>query len=205
MSPQENKQKIREVFQKNTADFLQVRKKTAILIPLIQTEEELHVLFERRSASVLQPFDISFPGGHVEEREDFLEAALRETEEELNIPRSQIELYGPLGKHFFYSGMLSEIFVGEVVGVPLAEIRPNPKEVSEVLAMPLRLLKEQTPETYPFDIITVRTEDFPYDRIEGGKNYRFSSGKGENLFYSCRGTTIWGYTAFLLREFLKRI
>lgn len=205
MSPQENKQKIREVFQKNIADFLHIRKKTAILIPLIQTDDELHVLFERRSASVLQPNDISFPGGHVEEREDFLEAALRETEEELNIPRTHIDLYGPLGKHFFFSGMLSEIYVGEVVGLSLSEIRPNPSEVSEVLAMPLRFLKEQTPEAYPFDIVTVRTEDFPYDRIEGGRDYRFTSGKGENLFYSYNGTTIWGYTAFLLREFLKRI
>ena len=56
---------------------------TAVLIPLVEKEGQLHVLFELRSANVAQGGEVSFPGGHLEPGEDAAQAVVREACEEL--------------------------------------------------------------------------------------------------------------------------
>ena len=66
---------------------------SAVLIPLIQKDDGYHILFEVRSKKLQhQPGEVCFPGGRVEERETTLEAAVRETKEELLIDDSQLKL-----------------------------------------------------------------------------------------------------------------
>ena len=44
-------------------------------------------------------------------------------------------------------------------------------------------------------------EDFPYERICGGREYRWRSRKEEVCFYQYEGHVIWGLTAKLMRAF----
>src|SRR5690625_2585093 len=63
----------------------------AVLIPLIENENETHILFEIRSANLRsQPGDICFPGGKIDKEDRGpRHAAIRETSEELGILRSE--------------------------------------------------------------------------------------------------------------------
>ncbi|HJF16808.1 MAG TPA: NUDIX domain-containing protein, partial [Globicatella sulfidifaciens] len=68
----------------------------AVLLPLIKVKNEWHVLYEVRSEQVPQPGDVSFPGGAVEANESLVQAAIRETTEELNISENQIQILGEI-------------------------------------------------------------------------------------------------------------
>ena len=46
----------------------------------------------------------------------------------------------------------------------------------------------------------IQSDDFPYERIEGGKNYPFSKNRTTQLFYEYDGYTIWGFTAQVIRN-----
>jgi coenzyme A diphosphatase NUDT7 len=41
----------------------------AVLVPLIEIDGELNIIYEVRSNSITQPGEISFPGGRIEEGE----------------------------------------------------------------------------------------------------------------------------------------
>ena len=68
----------------------------AVLIPLVQVNGEWHVLFELRSLTMRkQPGDISFPGGRNDPSDATpVDAAIRETHEELGVNPSNIKNLG---------------------------------------------------------------------------------------------------------------
>ncbi len=69
----------------------------AVMLPLIQVENELHILFEVRSFDLeSQPGEVCFPGGKMEDFEHPSNTALRETMEELNLDQHQIKIIGEL-------------------------------------------------------------------------------------------------------------
>ncbi len=110
-----------------------------VLVPVL---EGRGVVFTRRSESMSRhPGEISFPGG-LEHPEDasLAETALRETEEELGIPRSSVRVLGALpAVHTFVSAILIVPFVGVVEGRPA--FVPNVEEIAEVLEYPLEALE----------------------------------------------------------------
>ena len=75
-------------------EFYNKLKNYAVFIPLIKIDGEDHILFEVRSKNITQPGEVSFPGGRVEDGEDFKNAAIRETIEELLLDREDIEYMG---------------------------------------------------------------------------------------------------------------
>ena len=79
--------------------FYNKLKNFAVFIPIVKVSGKDHILLEVRSKIVSQPGEVSFPGGSVEEGEDFKTAAIRETMEELLLKREEIEFLG-------YSSML---------------------------------------------------------------------------------------------------
>ena len=70
----------------------------AVLMPLIDRPDGITVLFTRRSDNLSDHAgQISFPGGRVEAGDhDATDTALRETEEEIGLPRRRIEVVGEL-------------------------------------------------------------------------------------------------------------
>lgn len=172
----------------------------AILALLTDIGGELHFILNKRAKGIHQPGDVCFPGGHREEGETLEQTALRETEEEIGIPRGEIRI---LGKSDFmltvYRGMIQP-FIGYVTPEAFAAAKPNPVEVDEIFTVPLSFFLETTPENYPMTWKAVETESFPYDRIEGGRAYPFSKSEFPELFYEYNGYTIWGFTAQVLRN-----
>jgi len=168
---------------------------SAVLIPIITIDGERHLLFERRSMKLAgQPGDVCFPGGMVEEGETALDAAIRECCEELLINNSQIHIIGP-AKVFHNMSLVTYPFVAEIEGY---EGKFNTDEVSEVFTVPVDFFLKTIPEKHPLEWVRLNSDSFPYERIQGGKNYRWRKQINNELFYDWHGTTIWGFTAKMI-------
>jgi 8-oxo-dGTP pyrophosphatase MutT (NUDIX family) len=111
-------------------------KDAAVLIPLYFTGGELHAVFTKRRDDLSHHAgEISFPGG----RQDFAEedlrvTALREAEEEIGLPREEVELIGalpPTGT--FVTGYKIHPFVGVIE--PGTEWKLQPNEVEHILEL----------------------------------------------------------------------
>lgn len=195
--------KVTSIFSEHKADPLWKLRYFAIMPLLTEIDGELHFILNKRAAGVNQPGDICFPGGHQEKGENLKETALRETEEEIGIPREKIQI---LGKSDFmltiYRGMIQP-FVSFVPYEVYQQAKPNPEEVEEIFTVPLKFFMETEPDKYDTVWKVVQSDDFPYDRIEGGKNYPFSKGKTTQLFYEYDGHTIWGFTAQVIQNIVE--
>lgn len=178
----------------------------SVLIPLIEVDDELHLLFERRSENLnSQPGEICFPGGKKEDGETPSYSALRETVEELNILESQVEILNNLGYYFTPFNYKINIFLGHIKHEDIDSIHFNPAEVDSIFTVPLKALKNQKPQKYTFDVNMNISEDFPYEKIENGKDYSFKKGSYSVYFYEYDNYVIWGITAQILKVFLENI
>ena len=66
--------------------------KAAVFMPLVEADGKLSLLFEVRSKLIGQAGEVCFPGGRIEEGESPLDAAVRETMEELELGRKAASL-----------------------------------------------------------------------------------------------------------------
>ena len=91
-------------------------KKAAVLMPLIQRENGLHMIFTQRALHLKHhPGQVSFPGGRYELSDDSLAStALRETQEEIGIEQDNIQLVGSLPSLTTNSGYHVTPFIGFV-------------------------------------------------------------------------------------------
>ena len=150
----------------------------AVLVPLVPRPEGATILLTRRTRHLEKHAgQVSFPGGKIERDDGSPEAAaLRETEEEIGLPRERIEILGRLARHVTGTGFR----VTPVVGLarPPFELQPAAGEVETVFEVPL---------AFVLDRGNHRTET----RFREGVERRFHvMPYGE--FY------IWGLTARLL-------
>jgi 8-oxo-dGTP pyrophosphatase MutT (NUDIX family) len=106
-----------------------------------EPEEAYVVLTRRRSDLRRHAGEISFPGGRSDaEDADLAETALREAEEEIGLPRSEVTLLGELPT-------VSTFATGYVIHPFVASIPPgiawslSPKEVDAVLELPVPALR----------------------------------------------------------------
>lgn len=108
----------------------------AVLVPIVEHEEGLTVLLTRRTDHLdVHAGQISFPGGHLHEGETAEEAALRETEEEVGLPREHIRLVGRLDTYVTRTGFEVAPLVGVVT--PPFPLALDSFEVAEVFEVPL--------------------------------------------------------------------
>jgi 8-oxo-dGTP pyrophosphatase MutT (NUDIX family) len=112
-------------------------KDAAVLVPL-HGDPLTAVFTERRADLRRHAGEISFPGGRQDEPdEDLRVTALREAEEEIGLPASEVELVGalpPVGT--FVTGYRIYPFVGLIRSGH--EWRPQETEVAQVLEFSLR-------------------------------------------------------------------
>lgn len=177
---------------------------SAVLLPLIEQDGELYVLFEKRALHLRrQPGEIGFPGGRIDPQDhDPQAAAVRETCEELGIEADQIEVIGPLD-YVVTAFQIVFPFVGRIKQPEL--IRPNPDEVADVFKVPLKHLQTTRPELYLVDLHMEPPDHFPFDLIPDGRQYKWRGGQIPEYFYEYEGRVIWGLTARILHHFLKLI
>lgn len=179
--------------------------KYAVMVPLIEKEDGIHVLLEVRSLELRrQPGEICFPGGRIDAQDiDEREAAIRETVEELGINKEQISKVYPLDYMISPFGMIIYPFVGSINNPK--NIVPNPSEVGEIFTVPLSFFINNEPEIYYIEFRAEPEENFPFDLIVGGENYNWRTRGIEEYFYRYEGKVIWGLTAKILAHFIEII
>lgn len=198
--------KILKKIEKIDSDsFITNPREVSLNIALIDIDDKVHIIFEKRSAYVNQPNDSSFPGGHLEENESHVDCMIRETCEELGIQKDNIEVIKKFGKVLTYSNLYAVIFITRIIGIDIGDMKPDECEVSEIFAVDIDDLLKMTPERYESIIFSKKSDDFPYQLISGGKNYKFVKGKEDTYFYKINGHIIWGFTAGILTKFLEMI
>ena len=147
-------------------------------------DEELFVTFIKRAAS--HPDDkhagqIGFPGGKFEDADNSLiDCALRETEEEIGVNRSDIEIIGELTSlYVFASNFMVYPFVGYLDYSP--KYIPQFEEVADIYEVPMRHLID------------------PQYKIS--RNVKLSEGfYREAPGYNIKGDFLWGATAMISSE-----
>ena len=180
---------------------LDIYKKYAVGIPFLVTEEEIRVLFEVRASHLnTLPGDICLPGGKIEPGEQPVQAVIREISEELLLPPNQIELLG--ASDLYITGKESVIYPF-VVLLKDYDFTFVKDEVQEVFTVPLDFFLNTEPEAALSSIVEAPGEDFPFHRINGGRDYPWLKATRKILFYQYEDRTIWGLTAKVLHSFVQ--
>jgi len=133
----------------------------AVLVPLVEREEGMTVLLTQRTDHLAHhPGQISFPGGRLEEADggDHVIAALRETEEEVGLPRERVTVLGRLDNYITGTGFAITPVVGVVE--PPFEVSPDPFEVAEVFEVPLQFLLD--PQNHKLNRVVVEGRHRPF-------------------------------------------
>lgn len=117
-------------------------KPAAVLVPVVLRQPHLQVLFTRRADHLARHAgQVSFPGGRLnDEAEPAVDAALRETEEEIGLQRDHVEILAELDSYETGTGFRIQPFIGLVrEGF---ELTVDPEEVAEVFEVPLSFLMD---------------------------------------------------------------
>ena len=175
----------------------------AVLVPVIDGEVP-EVLYEVRAQKLnRQPGEICFPGGMIEDGETPRECALRETFEEIGIPEEEIEILCELDQIHSTAGSALHSFLGIVSKEGFKQMKPCEYEVDEVFTVPVEKLLQEEPEIYTNRLTQEIDEDFPYDKITGGKMYPWRSGTVPVPAYYIGDRVIWGLTGRITRQLME--
>ena len=158
-------------------------KRAAVLVPFFKREDDYHLLFTLRTSNLpTHKGDVSFPGGRVDKKDtSLLHTALRESEEELGLHPSDVQLIGPLDD---LRTMASDYVVTPYVGlIPHPyDFQPNAWEVAEIFSVPFTFLADHgnlNAETWLYDGTTIPIQTYRY-----------------------RGYKIWGATQRMIQNML---
>ena len=196
-------ERLRHRFQGHEPGLLGASRSCAVLCPLMEGKDGLRLLFEVRSSQVSQGGEVCFPGGRMEPGESPQDCALRETEEELSIPRGEVTLLGEPDFICNQRGFLLRPVLGLVSQAGLQALRPSPAEVAEVFTAPLAFFRETAPELWSYELVPQVPEDFPYGPVGIPRDYPWSHGRVEIPIWHYQGHTIWGMTARLVKEIIR--
>ena len=192
--------KLAARFQGREPGLLGARRSYAVLCPLVERDGALHVLYEVRAKGLRQGGEVCFPGGLREPGETAEDCALRETEEELAIPRNEVDILGPMDFICNQRGFLLHPFLGVVSPAGFAAMRPSPAEVAEAFTVPLAYLRETPPQVWTYALVPQVPENFPYETIGIGRDYPWADGKVEIPVWHWQGRAIWGMTGRITKD-----
>jgi len=156
----------------------------AVLIPITDRAEPGVILTQRPNWLRSHAGQVAFPGGKVDDTdENSIFAALREAEEELNIPPARVEVIGVADT--YYSG--SGYSIAPVVGIipPDLELQPNPQEVEDWFEVPLAFLLD------------------PANSIKKEANWNGQQRSYYDMQWGER--RIWGVTAGIIANLVRRL
>lgn len=178
--------------------------RSAVIIPLVESDGEWHVLFEVRSFKMRkQPGDISFPGGRIDATDPSpMAAALRETHEELGVNPDTVQVVGELSPYIASPSFVVHPFVA-VIDYNEIIRSYNKDEVEEVFTIPVEWLLEHEPYMHLISINPSPATNFPFEKIMNGDQYQWRSHSLEEWFYEYGNYTVWGLTARILKHFIE--
>jgi 8-oxo-dGTP pyrophosphatase MutT (NUDIX family) len=156
----------------------------AVLIPITDRAEPGVILTQRPTWLRSHAGQVAFPGGKVDDSdENSIFAALREAEEELNIPPARVEVIGVADT--YYSG--SGYSIAPVIGIipPDLELQPNPQEVEDWFEVPLAFLLD------------------PANSIKKETNWNGQQRSYYDMQWGER--RIWGVTAGIIANLVRRL
>lgn len=161
-------------------------KEAAVLVPLCVVGGEVCLLFTLRSPTMSSHRgQVSFPGGMKDDSDGSHEAtALRETEEELSIPKESIEVWGRCPAMESANKVTVVPVIGYLGHINVEELNFNPDEVGDVFTISLQHLCDK--------------ENFRFTQFRTGKGYSipvFLNGKYR----------VWGLTAGVTHIFLSAL
>ena len=163
----------------------QTLRPAGVLIPVIERLAGLSVLLTQRSAELKHHAgQVSFPGGRLEDHDrDVVQAALRETHEEVGIPPHSVSVIGYLPPMPTVTGYA----VTPVVGLLEEDVslQIDTTEVEYAFEVPLAFLLD-------------RRNELALEREYRGQRI-------PTVEFHYEGERIWGATAHILIELRKRI
>ena len=156
--------------------------KASVLIPMLEKDSQLHLLFTRRSTALRSHSgQVSFPGGKADSGDnDALETALRECYEEIALPPNHVRILGQLDQIISLNFLLVTPFIGLIPAnfVP----QPNSQEIESVFEVPINFFMEDA-------------------------NHSISEYKSKRPYFAhhfhFKHYDIWGLTAMLILQFLN--
>lgn len=160
------------------------RSAAAVLLALTDEPQPQLVLTRRAAHLKTHRGEVALPGGKIDPTDaSVVAAALRESEEEIALPPSAVEVLGELDPMVTRLG----VKVTPVVGIipPVIALTPNPDELDSIFRVPFEFF--------------LRDERSRTDR--GTVN-------GHSVAVPCwhwQGYEIWGVTAIILVNFMNRV
>ena len=156
----------------------------AVLMPIQERQDGDHLVLTKRAEQLNHHRgQVAFPGGRVDaDDRDELQAALRESQEEIGIDPSHVRVLGRLDQVTAAADFVVTPFVGVIP--PFYEFRLNPAETEAVFSLPIAALLQ------PQCMVVA-------DRLSSG---------GEPIYhFYCNGWDIWGATARIIVQFLDLV
>jgi 8-oxo-dGTP pyrophosphatase MutT (NUDIX family) len=171
-------------------DFFKSSAVLFTIIPHAVAPYEL-VVIHRSNYGLRHRGEMSFPGGKFESRYDksLIDTALRETEEEIGVPRNNIKILGCL--HDFPT--MSQYIISPFIGI-IKEDQPlirDEREVQAIVRVPIDFFiykKKFRQEIYEVNGNKFPVYFFDYKEKTSGKIY-----------------TIWGATAYIIATYIEMI
>jgi 8-oxo-dGTP pyrophosphatase MutT (NUDIX family) len=155
----------------------------AVLVPVVARAELTVLLTLRTDTLPTHAGQIAFPGGKLEAGEKAVDAALRESEEEISLERAHVDVVGFLDSYRTGTGFM----VVPVVAIirPGFVLRNDTTEVAETFEVPLRFLMDEA------------------NHQKHAREWR-----GRQRFYYAMpygGRYIWGATAAIIKNMHERL
>ena len=168
-------------------------KSSAVLFTIIPHAVDPYelVVIHRSNYGLRHRGEMSFPGGKFESKYDksLVDTVLRETEEEIGVPRDNIKILGCL--HDFPT--MSQYIISPFIGT-IKEDQPlirDEREVQAIVRVPIDFFiykKKFRQETYEVEGNKFPVYFFDYKEKKSGKIY-----------------TIWGATAYMIATYIEMI
>lgn len=156
----------------------------AVLIPIVDRPEPGVILTRRTDELPNHPGQVAFPGGKVDPGDDGpVDAALRESEEEIALPRSRVEVIGTTDLYLTGTGF----HITPVIGIipPGLDLVPEEGEVAAIFEVPFDTLFD--PANYDQQHVHWNGRPRSYHEMYWDEH------------------RIWGVTAAIILNFARRI
>lgn len=161
-----------------------------LIIPHDDTPYDLVLIRRTKRKNDKHGGEMAFPGGKFDPKLDktYLDTALRETKEELGIPKSKINLLGCLDDHLTPKGFIITPFVGYTD--ENQEMQKEDEEVNEIVKIPITFFankKNYKEQTYKL------------------KNNILGVGKFNYLALNKENYVIFGATSHIIVNYIDRV